>query len=212
MVTLCNSCPPQTAIDFTKALQEIRCAGLSYDFVDKTTQVEDSVSDSQASSLRTLATNKICSAVGLIERVMNDLDYQSHVGEVYRKVPQAKFTFVRSSSMNDFVHALLSNPKMAEVIAPQISSVISILSNSGCQIIRQIEFDYNLLEVKPQGCCFNIELKTFVHNPLLESSVGKVSPRAYVSYTYKRARNQIQSLSSRVCVTVFQTKVKEGDF
>ena len=119
---------------------------------------------------------------------MNDLDYRLHDGEVYRKVPQAKFTFVRSSSVNDFVHALLSNPKMAEVIAPQISSVISILSNSGCQIIRQIEFDYNLVEVKPQGCCFNIELKKFVHNPLLESSVGKVSPRAYVSYTYEESR------------------------
>ena len=113
LVTLCNSCPPQKAIDFTKALQEIRCAGLSYDLVDKTTQVEDSVSDSQAASLRTPATNKICSAVGLIERVMNDLDYRLHVGEVYRKVSQAKFTFVRSSSMNDFVHALLSNLKMA---------------------------------------------------------------------------------------------------
>ena len=90
--------------------------------------------------------------------------------------------------MNDFVHALLSSLKMAEVIAPQISSVISILSNSGCQIIRKIEFDYNLIEVKPQGCCFNIEMKKFVHNPLLESSVGKVSPRAYVSYTYEESK------------------------
>ena len=191
-VTLCNSCPWQTAIDFTKALQEIRYAGLSYDFFDKTTQVEDSVSDSQAASLRTPATNKICSAVGLIERVMNDLNYRLHDGEVYRKVSQAKFTFVRSSSVNDSVHALLFNPKMAEVVAPQISSVISILSNSGCQIIRQTEFDYNLIEVKPQGCCFNIEL-------------------LYPTPT-KRARNQIQSLSSRVCVTVSQTKVKEDDF
>ena len=99
----------------------------SYDFVDKTTQVEDSVSDSQAASLRTPGTNKICSAVGLIERVMNDMDYRLHYGEVYRKVPQAKFTFVRTSSVNDFVHALLSNSKMAEVIAPQISSVIGCL-------------------------------------------------------------------------------------
>ena len=74
-VTVCNSCSRQTEIDFTKALQEICYAGLSYDFVDKTTQVEDSVSDSQASSLRSPATNKIWSAVGLIERVMDDLDY-----------------------------------------------------------------------------------------------------------------------------------------
>ena len=187
-VTVCKSCPRQTAIDFTKVLQEIRYAGLSHDFVDKTTQVEDSISYSQAASLRTPATNKIRSAVGLIERVMNDLDYRLHDGEVYRKVPQAKFTFLRSSSVNDFVHALLSNPKMATVIAPQISSVISILCNSDCQIIRQIELDYNLIEVKPQGCCFNIELKKFVHNPLLELSVGKLSPRAYVSYTYEESK------------------------
>ena len=57
---------------------------------------------------------------------MNDLDYRLHNGEVYRKVPQAKFTFVISSGVNDFVHVLLSNPKMAEVIAPQISSIMSI--------------------------------------------------------------------------------------
>ena len=140
-ITLYKSCPQQTAIDFTKALQEIRYAGISYDFVDKTTKEEDSESDSRAASLGTPATNKICSAVGLIERVMNDLDYRLHKGEVYRNVPQAKLTFVRSSSVNDFVHALLPIPKMAEVIAPQISYIISILSNSECQIIRQIELD-----------------------------------------------------------------------
>ena len=107
-ITVCKSCPQQTAIDFTKALQEVRYAGLSYDFVDKTTKEEDYISDSQTASLRTPATNKICSAVCLIERVMNDLDYRLHNGEVYRKVPQAKFTFVRSSNLNDFVHALIA--------------------------------------------------------------------------------------------------------
>ena len=65
-IAVCKSCSQQTAIDFTKALQEIRYAGLSYNFVDKTTKEEDSVSDSQAASLSTPATNKICSTVGLI--------------------------------------------------------------------------------------------------------------------------------------------------
>ena len=34
-ITVCKSCPQQTAIDFT---QHLRYAGLSYDFVDKTQQ------------------------------------------------------------------------------------------------------------------------------------------------------------------------------
>ena len=101
---------------------------------------------------------------------------------------------------------------MPEVIAPEISSIISILSNSGCQIIRQIEFDYNLSEVKLRGCCFNIELKKFVHNPLLESSVGKVSPRAYVSYTYEESKKpDPKSFIESVCNNL-PDECEEGDF
>ena len=146
-ITVCKSCPQQTVIDFTKALQEIRYAGLSYDFVDKTTKEEDSVSDSQAASLRTPATNKICSTVGLIERVMNDLDYRLHNGEG----STSKVYFCEKFQCDRFCACIAVQ---SEDGRGDCTAIISILSNSGVKFIRQIEFDYNLMEVKPQGCCF----------------------------------------------------------
>ena len=47
-------------------------------------------------------------------------------------------------------------------------------------MITPITFDYNFIEVRPEGCFFNIKNKSFQMNP-----VGmKGSPRAFVMYTY----------------------------
>ena len=67
-------------------------------------------------------------------------------------------------------------------------SIISILSNPRYQIILYIDFEYNLTELKPQGCCFSIDFK--MYNLLLESSIGRVSPRSYVSYTYEDSKKR----------------------
>lgn len=50
-------------------------------------------------------------------------------------------------------------------------------------MIEPMKFDYNFIEVRPEGCFFNIRLKTFQMNPL----GMKGSPRAFVFYTYNGA-------------------------
>ncbi|XP_065066524.1 uncharacterized protein LOC135692361 [Rhopilema esculentum] len=48
-----------------------------------------------------------------------------------------------------------------------------------------MKINYNLIEVKPFGVCFNFATKTFHTESIGEEEIGNVSPRTYVSYTYK---------------------------
>ena len=104
---------------------------------------------------------------------------------MFRKVPEGKYSFTRCCSVAEFVHASLTNGKIADTLAAQVTNVINILSHPGCQIIRQLKFDYNLIEVKPTGVCFDIAAKKFIANPISDNAIGQESPRAFVSYTYR---------------------------
>ena len=60
---------------------------------------------------------------------------------------------------------------------------MSYLSNRKCSIVKQMQTDHNLIEVLPTGTCFDIEEKRFVCDPLGESDIEKITPRAFVRYT-----------------------------
>ena len=47
-------------------------------------------------------------------------------------------------------------------------------------MIRPVNFDFNFIEVRPEGWFFNIEKKCFVRNP----TELKDSPRAFVLYVF----------------------------
>ena len=127
--------------------------------------------------------NKLLVAIKAIEKLMRDLNYS--LGEMFRKVPEGKYSFTRCCCVVEFVHASLTNGKIADILAAQVTNVINILSHPGCQIIRQLKFNYNLTEVKPAGVCFDIAAKKFVANPISDNAIGQESPRAFVSYTYR---------------------------
>ena len=116
---------------------------------------------------------------------MKDLDYSLFRGKMFHKVPEGKHSFTRCCSVAEFVHASLTNRKRAEILAAQVTNIINILSHPGCQIIRQLKFNYNLIEVNPTGVCFNIAAKKFIANPISDNATGQESPRAFVSYTYR---------------------------
>ena len=42
--------------------------------------------------------------------------------------------------------------------------------------------------MKPYGVCFSVAEKEFVTSPISYSEIGKITPRAYVSYTYEPSR------------------------
>ena len=129
--------------------------------------------------------NKLVAGIKALEKLMKELQYSLHKGEVYRKVPEGKFTFVKCCSVGEFVHATFTNGRIADIIAPQVTNIISFLSHPGCQIIPPLKFDYNLIEVKPKGVSFNIAEKQFVPDAITQEKLGLVSPRVYIGYTYK---------------------------
>lgn len=87
--------------------------------------------------------------------------------------------------MNEFLHSLLCNTQLANIITSVLHPVASILSFKSCKIIRQLEIDYDLIEVKPYGVCFSFTKKRFLTNAIPDGEIGIISPRTYISYTYK---------------------------
>ena len=73
--------------------------------------------------------------------MMQKLNYILYKGEIFKKAPEGKYTLVRCCAVDQFVHAALSNHKMTDLMASQVNHVASILSNKGCQMIRQMKID-----------------------------------------------------------------------
>ena len=104
-----------------------------------------------------------------------------HNGDVYIKIEESKYTYVHCSTVHDFLMRILSSPEIADIITPFIGQITSLLSDPACRLIRPISIDYNYIEVLPQGCCFNIEKKSFEMDPKELNG----SPRAFIYYHYR---------------------------
>ena len=96
---------------------------------------------------------------------MNQFGFGIFDGSIYKKAPDACFTYVHCSSVKDFIHHILGNLEVADQIASYVNPIINLLSQKSCKIIQPISIDYNFIEVQPRGVCFNISRKTFEKDP-----------------------------------------------
>jgi hypothetical protein len=83
--------------------------------------------------------------------------------------------------VSSYLNKLLANDALNDSLAKNFSSIQRFLSHPACEIVEQISFDVNLIEVS-NGFCFSISDRTFVPNPINDSMIGKLSLRAYVPY------------------------------
>ena len=104
-------------------------------------------------------------AIDVIKRFMERFNLGLHDGCVYKRPREAKFTYVYCSTVFDFIHSILGNPEIADVIAGQVSNIIYLMSVPSTRIVKPILMDYNFIEVQPFGTCFNIEKKVFQVDP-----------------------------------------------
>ena len=88
-------------------------------------------------------------AVDAIERFMLKKNYRLCDGTIYKKAPDAKYTFVYCCSVKDFLLKTLANEEISEVLTPQIYQVIQLLSEPSCRLIKPIKILYNFVEVLP---------------------------------------------------------------
>ena len=104
-------------------------------------------------------------AIDLIKRYLKKFEFGIYDGAMYKKAPDAKFTFIYCSSVNDFLHYILGNNELAEVVAPHLQTINHLLSAKACRIVQPISLDFNFIEVLPFGTCFDIRQKKFVKDP-----------------------------------------------
>ena len=100
-------------------------------------------------------------AVDVVKRYMEKYQYAIFDRTIYKKAPEAVFTYVHCSSVSDFLHQILGNSEIAEQISVHVNLLLSLLSVSSCRLIQPINMDYNFIEVQPKGVCFNIKKKKF---------------------------------------------------
>ena len=73
-----------------------------------------------------------------------------------------------------------------------MKTVIGLLSDPDCEVIRPITVDYNLIEVN-QGYCWSVDERKFLKDPLSAEKVGIITPRAFSNYDPFKAPNRSTS-------------------
>ena len=125
--------------------------------------------------------NEITATIRKIDRLMLICRHALYRSAIYTTPDNAKVTYVRMMDVSSYLNKLLANEALNNDLLRHFQSVEKILSHPACEMIKQIEFDLDLIEVS-NGFCFSISQRKFVENPIPPSKVGKLSPRAFVPY------------------------------
>lgn len=174
VVRLCVVSPHFTETLRSKAIPALVRAGLVFDVFG----VEERHNENPPEPGPVLA-SPIVVALNDIERAMSKLGYALHRGEIFKKVPDSRFTFEYCCSVKTFLSILGSNKKFKEPIVRHGGQLVGLLGDPESEMFRQVQINYNLIEVV-KGWCFALDERKFVQNAIEE--FGRVSPRAFIRY------------------------------
>ena len=132
------------------------------------------------STVATTAPSNITSILRDIGIVMARCSHALHRGFVYSKPAEATLDFVRMMDVKTYINKLLVNDALRERILRHMTRIIQLLSHPACEIIAQIEFHADYIEVSG-GQFFEISSRSFIDCPPM-LPFGKISPRAYIPY------------------------------
>ena len=102
---------------------------------------------------------------------------------VYKKIPEATYTYIYCTSVKEYLLNLLGNVEVADLIAPHVTQLSTLLSEPVCRRIKPVEIDYNFIEVEDQYL-FDIAGKPFIK----ESGSLKRSPPVFIRYEYSEPK------------------------
>ena len=125
--------------------------------------------------------NEITRTIRKIARVMVICGHVLHRSAFYTTPANAKMTYVRMMDVSSYLNKLLANDALNNDLVRHFQAVERILSHPACEMIKQIKFDLDLIEVS-NGFCFSISKRAFIANAIPSSKIGKLSPRAFVPY------------------------------
>ena len=156
----------------TQAFERLQSDGLIADFV--------TMPNPNAEMLPTDA-SEVTQTIRDIDRVMELCDQALYRGHVYARPNHSTVTFVHMMSIESYLHHLLSNDSLRERVLRHFSVLQKILAHNDCTVIRQLQFDNDLIEVEG-GVTFQISKRKFISCPITGDSIRKISPRAFVRY------------------------------
>ena len=127
------------------------------------------------------SSNELIQVIKKVEAVMISLGHELYKGDIYVKPPSAKFTFVLMMNVESYINKLMISNLIGEDVVKFCRKMIEIMCHPDCELIRQIKFNWDLIEVK-DGYCFSIGRRDFIECPIEGKNVGHISPRAYAPY------------------------------
>lgn len=92
---------------------------------------------------------------------MKMCDHVLYRGFVYVKPPEANVTLVKMMDVESYLNKLLATDAIREEILKYFARLLKVMAHPACEIIEQLQFDYDLIEVTG-GRCFNISSQQFV--------------------------------------------------
>jgi hypothetical protein len=125
--------------------------------------------------------NEVTRTIRKIARVMVICGDVLHRSAIYTTPANAKMTYVRMMDASSYLNKLLANDALNNDLVRHFQAVERILSHPACEMIKQIKFDLDLIEVS-NGFCFFISKRAFMANAIPSSKIGKLSPRAFVPF------------------------------
>ena len=101
--------------------------------------------------------------------MMSSLGHALYKGDIYVKPPSAKFTYVLMMDVESYINKLMISDVIGEEIVKFARRIREIMCHPECEVIKQIKFNWDLIEVK-DGKCLSISNRDFI-NALLTSKI-----------------------------------------
>ena len=155
----------------TKALEKMIEAKLQIDNSSKTTKT---TGEKRLSDKLTILVNDITIA-------MQQLEYASYRGKIYKRDPKAKYTYSFKCEAKPFINTLATNEHFKSRLIREMKKVIELLADPHCELFQPLIINYDLIEVNG-GVCWSVKKRAFVLSPLNANDVGKISPWAFCAY------------------------------
>ena len=116
-----------------------------------------------------------------LELMMSSLAHALYKGDIYLKLPPAKFTYVLMMDVESYINKLMVSDIIGEEIVKFAKRIIEIMCYPECEVIKQIKFNRDLIEVK-DGNCFSTSNRDFIGCPIDLKGIGIISQRAFGPY------------------------------
>ena len=166
-VVIQENCSTIVADEVRNGLAKTQKFGFQFDLWDKSSESEGSTESFvlPVGPVKAKASS-FTQSIKVIHCCMNEKGYTLHKGIIYSKVPEAKYTYIMCCTVATFLDSIVKNPSFTEIVEPNPKKLEELLTRRGCQIIPQIEINYDYIEVNPFGVCFSIAYKCFILNPI----------------------------------------------